>query len=186
MTLLPEMEIVATAVSLSMDAFSVSICMGICQGGLSSRQASLIGGTFGLFQFLMPLGGALVAGTLVSYLDAWASWIAAAMITWVGVGMIRSSLDSDDCHCAMVLNFRNLTTLAVATSLDALAVGFSIRSVGGSAWELALWAGVVTFLISFLGASAGRSLGARLGRWAEVLGGVVLCCIAVNILYKAL
>lgn len=184
--LLPDIEIFATAVSLSMDAFSVSICMGISQGGLSSRQAATIGGAFGIFQFIMPLTGAVAAGSLLGYLDSWASWIAAAMIAWVGVGMVRESFHTgQSCNCAMSLNLRNLATLAVATSLDALAVGFSIRSVGGSALELAFWSGAVTFLISFLGASAGYRLGGPIGSRAELTGGIVLCCIAANILYRS-
>ena len=178
----PGFDVLATALSLSMDAFSVSICMGICRGGLKWSQSSLIASAFGFFQFGMPLAGALLASCVTGYMNSWASWIGSAMIAYVGINMIWESLKGgESCDCTMELNLKNLALLSVATSLDALAVGFSIQSVGGRAYPMAFWSGLITFGMSLLVARAGCHIGEKIGSRSETVGGVVLCVIAVKV-----
>ena len=100
--------------------------------------------------------------------------------------MIKEAYKGEDSDSCMVITFKNVIILAFATSLDALAVGFSVSSTGGSAWLLAAAAGVITFALSFVGAAAGKALGEKVGRRAEYFGGSVLLIIAANIIYQAL
>ncbi|MDO5562677.1 MAG: manganese efflux pump [Synergistaceae bacterium] len=175
---------IATGVSLAMDAFSVSICLGLCHNSLKTREALTLGGVFGFFQFFMPLIGAEIAEHLKGFLGSWTPWIAAALIVWVAVNMIVEAYKGEDkTNSCMSMTFRNVIILALATSLDALAVGFSVRSTGGSAWALAVTAGLITFLLSIFGALAGKLLGEKVGRNAEYIGGGVLLVIAANIIF---
>ena len=178
--------VAATAASLAMDAFSVSICLGLCHNGLSKKDALTLGCAFGGFQFVMPLIGGEIAEHLSGFFDKWTPWIAAALILWVAFTMIKEGREEgDEKKTCMTITFKSVLTLAVATSLDALAVGFSIESTGGSAWLLAVIAGVITFALSVFGALVGEKLGGRFGRNAEYFGGGVLILIAAKIIYDA-
>ncbi|MEA4872588.1 MAG: manganese efflux pump [Synergistaceae bacterium] len=181
-----DLSILATAASIAMDAFSVSVCMGICHGDLGRRDALTLGGAFGISQFGMPLLGALIAANMTDLLNSWAPWIGAALIIWVALNMIKEAyLGKDKTNsCMNNITLRNVLILAFATSLDALIVGFSIKSSGGSALFLALSAGAITFLLSFSGALGGKKLGKKIGTYAEYSGGVVLILVALNILTK--
>ena len=176
----------ATAASLAMDAFSVSICIGLCRGRLLLREALILGCAFGFFQFFMPLAGGEAGEHLSAFLDnKWTPWIAATLIIWVAANMIRDAGGRDERESYMSVTPKNVAILAFATSLDALAVGFSISSTGGSALLLALLAGAITFSLSFFGALAGKRLGARFGKKAEYVGGGVLLAIAAKIIATA-
>ncbi len=180
-------NILATAASLAMDAFSVSICLGLCHGNLRMRQAIILGGTFGFFQFFMPLLGAEIAEHLSGFFDIWTPWIAAGLIIWVALNMIKDAYSGEDkTNSCMDITLHNVIIMAFATSLDALAVGFSISSTGGSAWELAIYAGIITFALSVFGGIAGKMIGERVGRRAEYLGGGVLILIAIRIITQEL
>lgn len=177
----------ATAASLAMDAFSVSICVGLCNNDLKKSDALMLGGAFGFFQFFMPLIGAEMAEHLEGIFDVWTPWIAAALITWVAVSMIKESHQGDGCkESSLTMTFKSVTLLAFATSLDALAVGFSIKSTGGSAWFLAIAAGVITFSFSVFGSLGGGILGHKAGNRAELAGGCVLLLIAAKIVWGAI
>lgn len=178
--------VTASAASLAMDAFSVSICLGLCHNGLSKREALMLGCAFGGFQFGMPLIGGEIAEHLSGFFDKWTPWIAAALILWVAFNMIKEAREEDASNnSCMTITFKNVLMLALATSLDALAVGFSIESTGGSAWLLAVEAGVITFALSVFGALVGEKLGERFGKHAEYLGGAVLILIAAKIIWDA-
>ena len=179
--------LVMTSASLAMDAFSVSICIGLCHDGLKRREALILGSAFGGFQFLMPLLGGEIAEHLSGFFDRWTPWIAAALILWVAINMIREACQPDgEEKCCMTITLKNVVVLAVATSLDALAVGFSIESTGGSAFLLAVLAGVITFTLSYAGAMLGKRLGETIGKYAEYCGGFVLTGIAAKIILQAL
>jgi len=177
----------ATAASLAMDAFSVSICIGLCHERLRLREALILGAAFGLFQLFMPLLGGEIAEHLSGFFDSWTPWIAAARIIWGAVSMRREARDCEKGGgSCMTVTLRNVTMLAFATSLDALAVGFSIESTGGSALILAILAGIITFSLSILGALVGKRFGTAFGKKAEYLGGGVLLAIAAKIIFDAL
>lgn len=177
----------ATGASLAMDAFSVSICIGLCHDRISAKNVLTVGGAFGLFQFFMPLLGGVIAGGLSGFFSTWTPWIAAALIVWVAVNMIREAAGGGEEDCSsMTITLRSMTVLSFATSLDALAVGFSIESTGGSALSLAVLAGIITFALSATGTLVGKKLGSRFGRKAEYAGGGVLLVIAARIILQAI
>lgn len=177
----------ATGASLAMDAFSVSICIGLCHDRISAKNVLTVGGAFGLFQFFMPLLGGVIAGGLSGFFSTWTPWIAAALIVWVAVNMIREAAGGGEEDCSsMTITLRSMTVLSFATSLDALAVGFSIESTGGSALSLAVLAGIITFALSATGTLVGKKLGSRFGRKAEYAGGGVLLIIAARIILQAI
>ncbi|MDD4159509.1 MAG: manganese efflux pump [Synergistaceae bacterium] len=175
----------ATAASIAMDAFSVSICMCICHEDLAQHDALTLGGAFGISQFGMPLIGAMIAANITGLLNSWATWIAALLIVWVALNMMREAyFRKDKTESCMKITLINVILLAFATSIDALIVGFSIKSSGGSAMLLAISAGAITFLLSFLGALGGKKLGEKIGIYAEYAGATVLMLVALNILIK--
>ncbi|MDO5115745.1 MAG: manganese efflux pump [Synergistaceae bacterium] len=180
-----DLALAASALSLAMDAFSVSICLGLCHERLRFREALILGGAFGFFQFFMPLLGGGIAGSISGFFDRWTPWIAALLIIWVAVSMIVEAVREEASSC-MAITFSGVTTLSFATSLDALAVGFSMASTGGSALNLALLAGAITFTLSLAGALAGKKLGKRFGKKSEIFGGCVLLLIAGKIICSAL
>lgn len=180
-----DLSTLATAASVAMDAFSVSVCMGICHGGLNRRDAFTLGGAFGVSQLGMPLIGALIAVNITGLFSSWAPRIGAILIIWVAFNMIRQahSCEGKTKSCTKITPV-NVAVLALATSVDALIVGFSIKSSGGSALLLAVSAGAITFLLSFYGALGGKRLGEKIGAYAEYLGGAILLVIAFNILFN--
>lgn len=171
----------ATAASLAMDAFSVSVCVGLAAPGLKLRNGLIMGGVFGFFQFLMPLVGAVFAGWLTGFLNSWAPWIAAALIIFVALRMIVETYRHGPSCTTLEVNVKNMLAIGLATSLDALAVGFSIKSAGGSATLMAISAGIITFALSLLGSLGGGVFGEKIGYRAQYLGGAVLLLIAANI-----
>lgn len=173
--------IFATAASLAMDSFSISICIGLTGHTAKIRNGLAAGAVFGLFQFIMPLVGAAAAGQVAENLGDWAAWVASGLITFVALKMIYETFRSKGCHPALSLSAGNLLMLGMATSIDALVVGFSIKSAGGSVALLALSAGIITFILSLLGCVGGMTLGAKNGARAHYLGGAVLLVIAACI-----
>lgn len=176
-----------TAVGLSMDAFAVAICKGLAMKKLSLKKALIIGLWFGGFQALMPTVGYLLASFFKSYVERVSSWIAFALLVLIGANMIREALaketeEEKDASFAPLA----MLTLAVATSIDALAVGvaFSLESV-----NLALAAptiGITTFLFSAVGLRIGSVFGLRYKSRAEFAGGAILILIGLKFLLQAL
>ena len=171
-------ESAVSGFSLAMDAFAVSVCMGACIPGRFGRASLRMGGACGLFQFLMPLGG-WAAGE-------WSAGLMAALDHWlafVGGGMIRSALGpSNPCEGDATASPRALFSLALATSIDAFVVGAGFALVNKPVLTLALLAGVFTALTCVLGIYIGRFVGCRFGRRVELIGGVLLILIGLNIL----
>lgn len=182
-----DLTTLASSVSLAMDAFSVSICIGLChESRLTKFESAAIGGAFGFFQFFMPLLGALAALFTAGFLGKLTPWIAGGLILWVSAGMVRDARKNSSETTCMALTFKNIMILALATSLDALALGFSIACAGRPALTLAVCAGAVTFALSYIGADMGAAIGSKVGRRAEYLGAAVLLVIALNIFRTAI
>lgn len=171
----------ATASSLAMDAFSISVCVGLASPCSKLKNGLIMGCVFGLFQFLMPLAGAFLAGSLTGFLNSWAQWIAALLIVFVAIKVIVETYKQGPSCQALEVNAKNMLVIGLATSLDALAVGFSIKSAGGSALLLAVSAGIITFALSLLGSLGGGVFGEKIGYRAQYLGGAVLLLIAAKI-----
>ena len=179
--------ILLLAISMAMDAFAV--CLGVgTQQRVSGRRATFrLAWHFGVFQFLMPVVGWFAGRTVLQYISAYDHWIAFGLLGFVGVRMIRSGLDPQaEGHTSDPSRGWSLVLLAVATSIDALAVGFSLGVMGVTIWYPAVVIGVVTGLISWLGIRLGNRLGLKFGKRMEIAGGVLLILIGLRILVQHL
>ncbi len=186
MTLL---EIFLVAIGLSMDAFAVAICKGLAMPTVNKKQTLLIGAYFGVFQALMPLTGWLLGSQFARHVTKMAPWIAFVLLAWIGGNMIRESLskkEEDEEPEPVELRHKELFILAVATSIDALAVGvsFSMVELAIPIGAAAALIGCTTFAISVGGVFVGHIFGARYKNRAEFVGGAILLLIGVKILLE--
>jgi putative Mn2+ efflux pump MntP len=180
-------EILLIALSMSMDAFAVCLGAGAQQRTSGPRPVFRLAFHFGLFQFFMPVIGWFAGTTIVRYISAYDHWVAFGLLAFVGVRMIRSGFDPTNSEQKNDPSRGwTLVLLAFATSIDALAIGFSLGMVGVTIWYPALVIGVVTGLISLLGIYLGNRLGQRFGKRMEIIGGVVLILIGIRILISHL
>jgi putative Mn2+ efflux pump MntP len=176
-------EVLFIAIGLSMDAFAVSISASASNRRMAPRATFRLSFHFGLFQCLMPLAGWLL-GTEVARLVAWsAPWVACALLTFVGGHMIHTALrPGEESYRVDPSRGMTLVVLSVATSIDALAVGFSLAMLRVSIWYPAVVIGVVTGTLSFVGVRLGARLGRHVGTPMEVIGGLLLIGIGLRIL----
>lgn len=180
--------------ALAMDAFAVSVSAGICVAELRFRHALRTAFAFGFFQFIMPLLGYALGSGFAGFIRGWDHWLAFGLLALVGAKMIKEAFEiRDEAACSEedlkkknVLDPRTLIILAVATSIDALAVGVSYSVIGAPIWLAAGIIGVVTFGLCLIGCEFGKRIGARFERWAEVAGGVALIGIGIKILVEHL
>ena len=177
------------ALALAMDAFAVSVGLGVSQKGLSWNQVFRLAFCFGLFQFLMPLIGWLAGQTVIESIKAVDHWVAFGLLLMVGGKMISESFRGQDKNNKLKGDQTRglvLLMLSVATSIDALAVGLSFTALGQAVFYPSVVFGVVAFLMAVAGAKIGPLFGQFAGRWAEFLGGAVLIFIGVKILLNHL
>ena len=176
------------AVSLALDAFAVSVSSGISVPGFGPRQAVKMGLWFGAFQFMMPLIGWFLGTSVSGYIEAVDHFIAFGLLAFIGGNMVWGSLksgDEEDQVCPD-LSPRRLCLLAIATSIDALAVGVSMAFMEVNILLSAIVIGVVAFCLSVAGGLAGRKLGGLFQQRAELVGGLVLIGIGIKILAEHL
>lgn len=181
-------ELLLIAVSLSMDAFAVALCKGMRMGRMSWKRAGIIGLFFGGFQALMPLLGWALGRQFERYITAWDHWIAFGLLAFIGGKMIIEALRSGG-ECPVTqdrLDLRELLGLAIATSVDALAVGVTFAFLGVRIVPAACAIGVTTLVLSMAGVALGRKVGGWLSQKAQVAGGVVLVLIGLKILLEHL
>lgn len=177
------LESVLSALSLSMDAFAVALCIGACVVGATYGTAFRMGAACGIFQFVMPLIGWFLGAYCISYISAYDHWVAFGLLALVGVNMIRSSFAPPEaCDTSDPTRSAALLYLALATSIDALAVGASFAVIHKPVFLLAVSAGIATAMLCFGGVRIGRLAGCRLGKRVELAGGILLCLIGLNIL----
>lgn len=180
-------ELFIIALGLAMDAFAVSICKGLSLQRIEWRHMAAVGGWFGGFQALMPLLGYLLGATFAGYISEVDHWVAFLLLGLIGFNMLRESLSQEDEEgCASDFRPRTLFLLAVATSIDALAVGVTFAFLQVHVGRALLIIGVVTALLSALGLYVGRLFGAGFKHHAERAGGVVLILIGLKILVEHL
>ena len=180
--------IICIAVALAMDAFAVSIASGALLGGVSARQTFRVAFHFGLFQFLMPVIGWLAGGTVAPYIVEWDHWVAFALLAFVGGRAMAGALRGEERSAPGGDPSRGLTLilLAIATSVDAFAVGLSFAFLGVEIWYPSAIIGLVTATLCVAGMLAGGRIGARFGRRVEFLGGLILIAIGLKILAEHL
>ena len=186
MTLL---EIFLIGIGLSMDAFAVAICKGLAMPDKVDRKGALrIALYFGVFQAVMPALGWLLGSQFARYVTQMAPWIAFVLLAWIGGSMIRESLSKEEKEEAEMgaVSHKELLVLAVATSIDALAVGvtFSMLELAVSIGAAVALIGCTTFVISLGGVYVGNVFGARYKGKAEFVGGAILILIGVKILLE--
>jgi manganese efflux pump family protein len=180
-------EIFLIAVGLAMDAFAVSLGVGTTRFAESARPRLRLAWHFGLFQALMPALGWLVGSAVNQWIAPVDHWIALGLLAFVGVRMIRSGLASDEeSHPTDPSRGATLVLLAVATSIDAFAVGLSLALVGVPIVLPAVVIGVVTGSLSLVGLVAGNRLGKTFGKRMEIVGGVILIAIGIRIVISHL
>ena len=180
------LSIVLIAVSLAMDAFAVSVSSGISVPGFGKKQALQMGLWFGGFQFAMPLLGWLLGTGISGYIQAVDHFVAFGLLAFIGGGMVWGCWKGEEETAPGDLSPRRLCLLAVATSIDALAVGVSMAFMGVDILLSAAIIGVVAFVLSVVGGLAGRRLGGLFQKSAELVGGVVLIVIGVKILVEGI
>ncbi len=181
------LDLVVLAFALAMDAVAVSLAQGLRLKRPSWRDGLLVAGMFGLFQGLMPVLGWVLAFWFADLVSAATPWIAFGLLALIGAHMIKESFDDEDeGHTAPVVTIRSVTPLAIATSIDAAAVGVTFGVLEVDVASAVVLIGVVTFVLSLGAVFLGARVGERLGRWATFLGGVILVSIGLRILISHL
>ncbi|MBE6498740.1 MAG: manganese efflux pump [Methanobrevibacter sp.] len=170
------------AIALAMDAFSVSMTKGFTQKHLTKSQILYYGLFFGGFQFMMPILGYVCGNAIASIIESLASIVGFILLLAIGLNMIRESLTGDDDEITDNFSFREVTLLAIATSIDAFAVGITIALLKDPLLISSAIIGIVAFGFSILGIFIGKKIGNYVGDKFQILGGVILVLIGVKIL----
>ena len=183
-------ELLLLAVSLSMDAFAVSLCKGLSMPKASLKAGLVCGGWFGFFQALMPLAGFFLGSLFAVYIESVDHWVAFGLLALIGANMLKEAFEKKEecCGCKETdLSPKAMFPMAVATSIDALAVGIGLAMTGGvNIWLAVALIGLVTFLLSNVGVKIGSLFGARFEKKAQILGGVMLILLGLKILLEHL
>ena len=181
------LELFLIAVGLSMDAFAVAICKGLAMPRITVRKAAIVGLWFGGFQALMPAVGYLLGSTFEQYITAVDHWIAFVLLCFIGGNMIREALSKDEEKLDASFSFKTMLLLAIATSIDALAVGITFALLPDVNIAAAvLFIGATTFILSAIGLKVGNVFGTKYKSKAELAGGVILILIGTKILLEHL
>lgn len=184
-------ELFFVSVSLAMDAFAVSVSNGLMLPKIKIRHAIIFGSFFGGFQFIMPLIGYALASRFAQYIVSFDHWIAFILLAIIGGGMIKDSFSEEEASAAQteskIMSASNLTALAIATSIDALAVGVTLALMPGTnIWFSCLVIGIVAFVISYIGVMLGKKISGVFQSYAARVGGCVLIIIGLKILIEHL
>ena len=201
-------SLITISIALSMDAFSVSICQGLSTKRFSLKMALSCGLWFGFFQALMPLIGYFLGAQFEHFITHIDHWIAFGLLSVIGVNMIRESISQQDNETTSrdVTHYTDenkhdvigaseqvtesksasMLILAIATSIDALAVGVTFAFLKVNIWKSIIIIGITTFMFSFVGVKIGNVFGSRYSKAAEIVGGVILIVLGIKILIEHL
>ena len=179
-------ELFILAVGLSMDAFAVSICKGLSLGKIKPKHMCIAGAWFGGFQALMPAIGYVLGAQFQETIASIDHWIAFVLLALIGGNMIHEALDNDEEEADASLDVKTMFLLAVATSIDALAIGITFAFLKVNIIPAVCFIGIVTFIISFAGVKIGNVFGVRYKNKAEIVGGVILILLGLKILLEHL
>lgn len=183
-------EIFLLAVSLSMDAFAVSLCKGLALKKIGIKNCAIVGLWFGSFQALMPMAGYFLGSTFADKITSIDHWIAFILLAIIGGNMIKESLDKDEEKVNDSLGFKTMLIMAIATSIDALAVGVSFAFTDFEPQWFVYIAfaliGVTTFTLSAAGVKIGNIFGTKYKSKAEFAGGLILILLGLKILLEGL
>ena len=181
------LELFLLAVGLSMDAFAVSICKGLSMKKAGLKEGCICGAWFGGFQALMPLIGFFLGTLFADAIEAFDHWVAFGLLALIGINMLREAFGPQEEECCDDLSFKKMFVMAVATSIDALAVGISLAMAGDVNIFVAIaFIGVITFALSAAGVKIGNVFGSRFQKDAQIAGGVILILLGIKILLEHL
>ncbi len=179
--------LIITAIALSMDAFAVSICKGLAMKKASLKEMAVVGLWFGGFQTLMPLLGYFLGNAFEKYIVAIDHWVAFTLLALIGVLMIKEGCEKEEKDTDASLGFKAMLLMAIATSIDALAVGISYGILPNvNIWVAISSIGIITFLLCMVGVKVGNLFGAKYKSKAELAGGIILILIGSKILLEHL
>ena len=182
-------ELLLLAIGVSMDAFAVSVCKGLSMSKSGLKESAICGAWFGGFQALMPLIGFFLGTLFAEAIEAFDHWIAFGLLAIIGANMLKEAFSKEEeCeNCGCDLSFKNMLVMAIATSIDALAVGISLAMAGDvNIWLSVLLIGITTFGFSCLGVKIGNVFGSRFEKKAQLAGGVILMLLGLKILLEHL
>lgn len=183
---MPFIQLFLLSLGLAMDAFAVAVCKGLKMKCIDLKYAFLIAGFFGVFQAAMPLLGWFLGKQFQSYITSFDHWIAFVLLLFIGGQMIWESFQKEVDDKPLTYDLKELTMLAIATSIDALAVGVTFAFLNIDILPAILTIGVITFLLSLLGVRVGNRFGVKYKSRAELFGGVILVLIGCKILLEHL
>lgn len=183
-------EYFVIAVVMALDAFAVSVCKGVSCKGKMLKTGLVCGLWFGVFQALMPLIGWLFGEALTSLIpiEDVSGYIAFALLSFLGIKMVKESLEKE-CDCQKKENdfslaFKSMIIFAIATSIDALAIGVVVSIETANIWLAISLIGIITFVLSFFGAIIGNKIGSKYEKKAELFGGIVLILLGIKFLIE--
>ena len=179
-------EIIVIGVGLAMDAFAVSICKGLAMKKMDWKKAVIIALYFGFFQAMMPVLGYFLGTTFRGLVEKIDHWIAFALLLFIGINMIKESFDAEDEKKNDNIDVKTMIILAIATSIDALAVGITFSFFEVNILLAVLIIGIITFALSIIGVKIGNKFGDKFQNKAEFSGGIILILIGTKILIEHL
>lgn len=179
-------DLLLIAVALSMDAFAVSICKGLSVTKLQAKHSLIAGAYFGGFQALMPVIGFLLGFKFEKFIVSIDHWIAFVLLAVIGANMIKEALSKDEDEVDSSFGLKAMLPLAIATSIDALAVGITFAFLSVNIMSAAILIGITTFVLSAIGVVVGNFFGTKYKSKAEFAGGAVLILIGLKILLEHL
>jgi len=178
------LELMLVSIGLAMDAFAVSVCKGLSMKKMSWKKAVIVGLYFGTFQALMPVIGYFLGTTFESLVTQIDHWIAFVLLGIIGINMLKEAFENDSENCNDKVDFKTMSILAIATSIDALAVGITFAFLQVNILLAISIIGFLTFIISVIGVKIGNKFGDKYERKAEVVGGLILIFMGIKILFE--
>lgn len=179
------LDLFILAVGLSMDAFAVSVCKGLSLGKIKPKHMCIAGAWFGGFQALMPLIGYFLGSFFAEMIEKYDHWVAFVLLAIIGGNMIKESFDKDE-KVDSSMDVKSMLLLAIATSIDALAVGVTFAFLQVQIVSAVSFIGVITFIFSAVGVKIGSLFGTKYKSKAELFGGIVLVLIGIKILLEGI
>ncbi|WP_443711507.1 manganese efflux pump MntP [Ruminococcus sp.] len=179
------LELFILAVGLSMDAFAVSVCKGLSLGKIKPKHMCIAGAWFGGFQALMPLIGYFLGSFFAEMIEKYDHWVAFVLLAIIGGNMIKESFGKDE-KVDSSMDVKSMLLLAIATSIDALAVGVTFAFLQVQIVPAVSFIGVITFIFSAVGVKIGSLFGTKYKSKAELFGGIVLVLIGIKILLEGI
>lgn len=180
------LELLLIAIGLSMDAFAVAICKGLAINEKGWKKSIIIGLYFGLFQAIMPVIGYFLGTTFEDLVTKIDHWIAFLLLGLIGGSMLKEAFSNNSESYDDNVGFKTMIVLAIATSIDALAIGITFAFLNVNLVMAVLMIGIITFMLSIIGVKIGNQFGVRYGKRAEIVGGIILILLGVKILLEHL